>query len=122
MKQIKNKAKRMLAVLVSLFLIVSMLPVSAFALTESAYLGSYIHLNLDSDGNFQSQIDTPELTASAYSIIDKTINTWVQSPEMISNGDINGDVPPYFTDASGKNGCWIRLLSQSIHQSLRNFS
>ena len=105
MKQLKNKAKRMLAVLVSLVLVVGMLPVSAFALTESAYLGSYIHLNLDSDGTFQSQIDTPELTESAYSIIDKTINTWVQSPEMTSNGDTDGSIPPYFTDASGKK--WV---------------
>ena len=106
MKQLKNKAKRMLAVLVSLVLIVGMLPVSAFALTEGAFFGSYIHLNLDSDGNFQSQIDTTSLTVNAYLVTDdKTINTWVVSPEMISNGDNNGSVPPYFTDTSGKK--WV---------------
>ena len=108
MKQIKNKAKRMLAVLVSLVLVVGMLPVSAFALTESALFGSHIHLNLNSDGNFQSKIDidTTSLSVNAFLLTeDKTINTWVQSPEMTSNGDTDGSIPPYFTDASGKK--WV---------------
>ena len=60
MKQLKNKAKRMLAVLVSLVLVVGMLPVSAFALTEGAMILNHPSLRVARGGSFTST-EVPQL-------------------------------------------------------------
>ena len=109
MKQLKNKAKRMLAVLVSLVLIVGMLPVSAFALTEGAMILDHPSLRVTDDGSFTAT-KVPQLqgggtlTSSAgYTIPeDKKLNVWIESSEMTADGENNGSAPPYFTDIFGR--------------------
>ena len=109
MKQIKNKAKRMLAVLVSLFLIVSMLPVSAFALTEGAMILNHPSLRAAEGGSFTATV-VPQLQGSGmlnssagYAIPEnKQLNVWIESPEMTADGKNDGSVPPYFTDIFGR--------------------
>ena len=99
MKQIKNKAKRMLAVLVSLFLIVSMLPVSAFALTEGAMILNHPSLRVAEGGSFTATV-VPQLQGSGmlnssagYAIPEnKQLNVWIESPEMTADGKNDGRV------------------------------
>lgn len=109
MKQLKNKAKRMLAVLVSLVLIVGMLPVSAFALTEGAMILDHPSLRVAEDGSFTStevpqRQDNGKLNSSAgWSIPnDKQLNVWIESSEMTADEKNDGSVPPYFTDIFGR--------------------
>ena len=110
MKQLKNKAKRMLAVLVSLVLVVGMLPVSAFALTEGAFILNHPSLRVAENGSFTST-EVPmlqgdgKLTSSAgWGVIpeDNQLNVWIKSPEMTADGKDDGSVPPYFTDIFGR--------------------
>ena len=108
MKQLKNKAKRMLAVLVSLVLVVGMLPVSAFALTEGAFILNHPSLRVAENGSFtftevpQLQ-DNGSLTSEGWSISnDNQLNVWIKSPEMTADGKDDGSVPPYFTDIFGR--------------------
>ena len=110
MKQIKNKAKRMLAVLVSLVLIVGMLPVSAFALTEGAYIMDHPSLRVAEDGSF-TFTKVPELqgngmlkSSAGWGNIprDNQLNVWIESTEMTADGKNDGSVPPYFTDIFGR--------------------
>ena len=110
MKQLKNKAKRMLAVLVSLVLIVGMLPVSAFALTEGAYIMDHPSLRVAEDGSF-TFTKVPELqgngmlkSSAGWGNIprDNQLNVWIESTEMTADGKNDGSVPPYFTDIFGR--------------------
>ena len=106
----QNKAKRMLAVLVSLVLVVGMLPVSAFALTEGANLLNHPSLRVAENGSFTST-EVPmlqgdgKLTSSAgWGVIpeDNQLNVWIESTEMTTDEKNDGSVPPYFTDIFGR--------------------
>ena len=122
MKQLKNEAKRMLAVLVSLVLVVGMLPVSAFALTEGAFILNHPSLRVAENGSFTST-EVPmlqgdgKLTSSAgWGVIpeDNQLNVWIKSPEMTADGKDDGSVPPLLyryiwqnVDFGKSCSCWI---------------
>ena len=129
MKQLKNKAKRMLAVLVSLVLIVGMLPVSAFALTEGAMILDHPSLRVKDDGSFTAT-KVPQLqgggtlTSSAgYTIPeDKKLNVWIESSEMTADGENNGSAPPYFTDIFGRRWTLDRVALAGYNTQITDSS
>lgn len=104
----KSKGKQFLSSFLVFILVLTLLPISAFALTTGDKVRiSVVNTYVDDNGNYTEEIsrDNEEKLTDTFSgstrLTDNKINTYIYSSDM-SEDECNGSVVPYFRDEANR--------------------